>query len=35
MDEDSRKAIAFLAVKAAVFILVPAMAALIAVVVLL
>ncbi len=35
MDEDTRKAITFMALKAAVFILVPALAALIAVVVLL
>lgn len=35
MDENTRKAIIFLAVKAAVFILVPALAALIAVLVLL
>ncbi|MCK7615677.1 phosphoribosylformylglycinamidine synthase-associated small membrane protein [Roseibium sediminicola] len=35
MDEDTRRAIAFLAVKAAIFILVPALAALIAVLVLL
>jgi len=35
MDEDTRKAITFLAVKAAIFILVPALAALIAVLVLL
>ncbi|TYC52339.1 phosphoribosylformylglycinamidine synthase [Rhodobacterales bacterium] len=35
MDEDTRRAITFMAVKAAVFILVPALAALIAVLVLL
>jgi len=35
MDEDTRKVITFLAVKATVFILVPALAALIAVLVLL
>ncbi|MEM5582140.1 MULTISPECIES: phosphoribosylformylglycinamidine synthase-associated small membrane protein [unclassified Roseibium] len=35
MDEDTRKAITLLAVKAAVFILVPALAAFIAVIVLL
>ncbi|MCX2722136.1 phosphoribosylformylglycinamidine synthase-associated small membrane protein [Roseibium salinum] len=35
MDEDARKAIIFMALKAAVFILVPALAALIAVLVLL
>lgn len=35
MDEDTRKAVTFLAVKAAVFILIPALAALIAVIVLL
>ncbi|MCG8447530.1 MAG: phosphoribosylformylglycinamidine synthase [Hyphomicrobiales bacterium] len=35
MDDDAKKAIVFLAIKAAVFILVPALAALIAVLVLL
>lgn len=35
MDEDARKAVIFLAVKAAIFILLPALAALIAVFVLL
>ena len=35
MDEDTRKAVTFMALKAAVFILLPAIAALIAVVVLL
>ena len=35
MDEDTRKVVTFLAVKAAIFILVPALAALIAVLVLL
>jgi hypothetical protein len=35
MDEDARKAITFLAIKAAVFILLPAFAAVIAVLVLL
>ena len=35
MDEDARKAVTFLAVKAAIFILLPALAALIAVFVLL
>jgi len=35
MDEDTRKAITFMAVKAAIFILLPAVAALIAVFVLL
>ncbi|MHA7777859.1 phosphoribosylformylglycinamidine synthase-associated small membrane protein [Roseibium sp. M-1] len=35
MDEDTRKAVVFLALKAAVFILVPAFAALVAVLVLL
>jgi len=35
MDEDTRKAVIFMAVKAAVFILIPAFAALIAVLVLL
>ncbi len=35
MDEDSRKAITFMAVKAAVFILVPSLAAIVAVLVLL
>lgn len=35
MDDDTRKAIAFMAVKAAIFILVPAVAALVAVLVLL
>jgi len=35
MDEDTRRAITFMAVKAAIFILVPALAAVIAVLVLL
>ncbi|WP_029064495.1 phosphoribosylformylglycinamidine synthase-associated small membrane protein [Labrenzia sp. DG1229] len=35
MDEDTRKAISFMAIKAAIFILVPALAALVAVLVLL
>ncbi|MBN9671286.1 phosphoribosylformylglycinamidine synthase-associated small membrane protein [Roseibium aggregatum] len=35
MDEDTRKAISFMAVKAAIFILLPAVAAVIAVLVLL
>lgn len=35
MDDDTRKAITFMAVKAAIFILVPALAAVIAVLVLL
>ncbi|MBG6143032.1 MAG: phosphoribosylformylglycinamidine synthase-associated small membrane protein [Roseibium album] len=35
MDEDTRKAITFMAIKAAIFILVPALAALVAVLVLL
>ncbi|WP_319382743.1 phosphoribosylformylglycinamidine synthase-associated small membrane protein [Roseibium sp.] len=35
MDEDTRKAVTFMALKAAVFILLPAIAALVAVVVLL
>ncbi|WP_298983790.1 phosphoribosylformylglycinamidine synthase-associated small membrane protein [uncultured Roseibium sp.] len=35
MDEDTRKAIMFMAKKAAIFILVPALAAIIAVIVLL
>jgi len=35
MDEDTRKAVTFLAVKAAIFILLPALAALVAVFVLL
>ena len=35
MDEDTRKAVTFMAVKAAVFILIPALAALIAVIVML
>jgi len=35
MDEDTRKAMTFLAVKAAIFILLPALAALVAVFVLL
>ncbi|WP_299816916.1 phosphoribosylformylglycinamidine synthase-associated small membrane protein [uncultured Roseibium sp.] len=35
MDEDTRRAVIFMAAKAAIFILVPALAALIAVIVLL
>lgn len=35
MDEDTRKAVTFMVVKAAVFILIPALAALVAVIVLL
>jgi hypothetical protein len=35
MDEDTRKAVTFMAVKAAVFILIPALAALVAVIVML
>ncbi|CTQ59276.1 phosphoribosylformylglycinamidine synthase-associated small membrane protein [Roseibium album] len=35
MDEDTRKAITYMAIKAAIFILVPALAALVAVLVLL
>lgn len=35
MDEDTRKAITFMAIKVAIFILVPALAALVAVLVLL